>query len=280
MRSTLLFAGPAGCLAAGLAAPAAAGEVDRFVESNLLAALYHEIGHAVIDGYTLPIYASEEDAADTFSALLIHAWHDEAEAMAMVRDTALAFRGEDALRVEDGQELAFWSIYAPDLQRAYDAVCLVYGAAPERRAALLSDPGLPDERAQFCADEFDLAWSSWEPVLDDLATLREVGEGSVPSLDIQVALAPRIERALVSAVTRIGGAVHLPMPVRIEVALCGEANAFYDYDHDTILMCREYIDHFAVLAEVMGIRDHTDCGSDHVGRKSDRLRRKDCSDDR
>jgi hypothetical protein len=44
---------------------------DAFVEANILGIFYHELGHAVIDIESVPIFGQEEDAADVFSILFI-----------------------------------------------------------------------------------------------------------------------------------------------------------------------------------------------------------------
>ncbi|EAQ14442.1 putative metallopeptidase DUF4344 [Maritimibacter alkaliphilus HTCC2654] len=61
----------------GLPSLAVAQDVEAFVESNILATLYHELGHALIDIQDVPIFGQEEDAADVLSILLVDAFWEE-----------------------------------------------------------------------------------------------------------------------------------------------------------------------------------------------------------
>ena len=63
----------------------------QFVTSNVLAAFYHELGHALIDVLQLPVLGKEEDAADTLSALLVHDIWDESSATQIIYDTASSY---------------------------------------------------------------------------------------------------------------------------------------------------------------------------------------------
>ena len=72
-------------------------DTDRFVQANVLAIFYHELGHAVIDLQQVPIFGQEEDAADVFSIFLIDALFEPDSAEALAYDTALGFLGEAVL---------------------------------------------------------------------------------------------------------------------------------------------------------------------------------------
>lgn len=223
-----------------LAATPLAAEIDveRYVESNLLAIFYHELGHALIDIANLPVFGQEEDAADVASVLLIDGFFEEEAAREIAYDTAFAFLADDDMRRDDGEEVAWWGVHGADLQRYYTFVCLFAGADMETRADMAEELDLPQERAETCEEEFDLANDSWGPVFDDLAvgapgdTLRYKGGADTLT-----------ERVISGEVAALNDSFVLPEPVTVSVEHCGEANAFYDPEAREIVMCQEFEAH-------------------------------------
>ncbi|SLN46272.1 hypothetical protein PSA7680_02369 [Pseudoruegeria aquimaris] len=238
-----------------LALPALANEEEiraGFVEANLLGIFYHELGHALIDLEGVPIFAQEEDAADVFSILLIDALFDETTAQVIAEDTAYGFLGEVYLKEEAGEDTAWWDVHGPDEQRFYNTVCLFYGAAPEEREGLAVDLGLPEERADYCPEEFDQALDAWGGVLDDLAARFEAGEGHaitfVPGEAEEGVLALPL---IANEVAALNGEFRLAEPLTVTFETCGEANAFYDPEVAGITMCLEFEDHLHDLYDLV-----------------------------
>ena len=212
---------------------------DAFVRSNVLAILYHEMGHALIDVLALPVFGQEEDAADVLSVLLIDAFYEEQEAADIIYDAAFGFLGE-----AQENEPAYWDVHGPDLQRYYTMICLFYGANPEAREDLARELGLPDERAETCEEEFDLASDSWGPVLDDIAS-----EGGAQSM---VYAGPRdtlIGALMADEVAALNTDFVLPDRVDMVVEDCGEANGFYDPGIRRITICSELDGYLRALAD-------------------------------
>lgn len=208
---------------------------DAYVEANILSIFYHELGHALVDVMQLPVFGQEEDAADTASILLIDAFFDEASASAIARDAAFGFLDEaDA----DAEEPAWWDVHGPDLQRYYNLVCLFYGANPEARDDLAEELDLPLERAEGCAEEFDLAYDSWGPVFDELAN---AGPGK--QLIFESAEDTFLSRLIGDEVKALNAELTFPTPVAVSVEPCEEANAFYDPESREITICTELDQH-------------------------------------
>lgn len=265
---------PAARLAAavllGLAAPAAAqDDADRqmFIDANLLATYYHELGHALIDVAQAPVLGREEDAADALSTLLIHEIWEPESATGMLRATAAAWVWSDAEAAEEGLEPAYWDVHSLDLQRYYTQVCLFYGADPEARAELAQELELPEERAEGCEAEYALAADSWDamlaglaageteggaeggggrlillPVAADDAADAEAGEGEAEAADLSAYV-----ELIASEVADFNRDYHLPVDVEVAFETCGEANAFYDPETRRISLCTEYIDYMGAL---------------------------------
>ena len=209
-----------------------------FIGSNVVATFYHELGHALIDVLELPVLGREEDAADTLSAILIHSIWDEDTATAIMYDTANAYLLYDAQAAKDGTETAYWDSHSLDLQRYYNLVCLFYGANPEVREDVAKELELPQDRAEGCPDEFDLAAGSWGVMLEGLEPTPDTKGlkmiGVVPDDPIAEMLAAEVKD--------LNATYGLPHEITVTVAKCGEANAFYYSEDRSITICTEYVE--------------------------------------
>lgn len=213
---------------------------EAYVAANLIGIFYHELGHAVIHLNEVPIFAQEEDAADVFSVLLIDMLNDEETAQSIAYDAAFGYI-EDPEGLED---IPYWDVHGPDEQRFYNHVCIFVGAVPDKRQGFAEDLALPEERLASCAEEFDQALESWNPILEELT---ENSSGK------SIEFAPpehndREDHQLVMSV--IGQEIEalnvdftLPETLTVRVEACDEANAFYDPEDISITICTEFVDH-------------------------------------
>lgn len=237
-----------GFLAAGLLSLptlAAAQDVDAFVEANILATFYHELGHALIDIEEVPIFGQEEDAADVLSILLIDAFWEEEDAVSIAYDTAFGFLTEAEMAKAEGEEPAFWDVHGPDEQRYYNTVRIFYGANVDEREDVALELGLPEDRADYCEDEFYQANDSWGAILDELA---EAGPGDTVVLGV-VERDDAIAGLLADEVEALNAEFSLSAELVVSYAACGEANAFYDPEYREVTICTEYVDFLAEMAE-------------------------------
>ena len=217
---------------------------QRFVQSNLIETMYHELGHALIDILDLPVFGPEEFAADVFSVILMNRLHDEDGAIRLAYDAAGAY-SEDAERAaRRGEENAEWDVHGTNLQRYYNLVCLFYGAKPEERADLAEELGLPDQRAHTCPDEFELADRSWGGVLDELAT---EAPGNSIKMDWMLREDDALTLFIKAEVERLNQVMVLPEELAVSVIPCDEVNAFYAPGKREIIMCTEYATHLGRL---------------------------------
>lgn len=222
-------------LASLCAAPVWADEAEEaFVEANLIGIFYHELGHALIDHLQLPVFGQEEDAADVLSIFLIDTlWEPEA-ALDLAYDAAFGFAAEAMQAEEDGSEVAYWDVHGPDEQRFFNTVCVFFGGDPEEREEFAQDMGLPEDRAETCAEEYDLAAASWGPALEELAQLDGEKMTFVPGDD---AVTNRVIRA---EVDDLNARFSWPGDITVSVESCDEPNAFYIPDISAMLMCTEF----------------------------------------
>lgn len=225
---------------AGTTAALADDPREDFVAANLLATFYHELGHALIDQMQLPVLGQEEDAADVLSVVLLDQLWQSDDALALAQATAEAFRLSDE---EAGEDVAWWDVHGPDLQRYFTTVCLIYGADPDRRAEYAEAAGLPEERAEGCVDEYDLAAASWGTYLEEL----EASGGGTSLWMAAQEDDSELVRLIADEVATLNQSMTLPRRVAVRFEDCGEPNAFYDSTEDAITLCREYSEYMREL---------------------------------
>lgn len=225
-----LFAAFALCLFGG----SAFADTGSYIESNLISILYHELGHAIIDRAQVPIFGQEEDAADVASVLLIDMLYEEEAAVQIAYDSAFGFLAEAD---ETAGDVAYWDVHGPDLQRYYNLVCLFVGADLDEREDIAADLGLPEERLESCEEEFELANDSWGPLFDELA---EAAPGQ--SIKYVGGDETLTEQLVADEVAALNEDFVIPGGLTVVVEPCGEANAFYDPNDATIIMCSEFED--------------------------------------
>lgn len=227
-------------LAAGVPGSLMADEAeDAFVEANILGIFYHELGHALIDVMQMPVFGQEEDAADVASILLIDHLFEPESALAMAYDVANGFWAEAVANAEN--PVPYWDTHGPDEQRFYNTVCLFYGGDPDTRDDFAEDMELPEERAEYCVEEYELAADSWGAVFDELA---EGGEPMLFTAEVEGSFSAGIIGAEVEALNADFG---FPSTVQVITGECDEANAFYDPSDQSIIMCEEFEAHLRLL---------------------------------
>ncbi len=121
---------------------------------------FHELGHALVDAYDLPVTGREEDAVDQLSVLLLADGSEEGEQT--VLDAARLLLQQAGAELD---ELAFADEHSLDHQRFYNIICLLYGQNQEKFASLVKDGTLPEARAERCSDEFARADKAWDALL-------------------------------------------------------------------------------------------------------------------
>jgi hypothetical protein len=123
----------------------------------------HEIAHALIDQYKLPIAGNEEDAADRCSAYinLEELGDDGVRAVLAAAD---AFAIESKQSNDSKRNMADEHLLKE--QRFYNSLCMIYGSNPVKHSKIVSNGYLPKERAVRCKGEYEKAVDSWVNLLE------------------------------------------------------------------------------------------------------------------
>jgi hypothetical protein len=123
----------------------------------------HEIGHALIDTYKLPITANEEDAADRCSSFINIEELGE-DGVKAVLAAAEAFQVESRSSGSHPRNMADEHLLQE--QRFYNALCMLYGSDPDKYDSILTKGFLPKERAVRCPTEYQKTVESWRSLLE------------------------------------------------------------------------------------------------------------------
>jgi hypothetical protein len=129
--------------------------VDAFVAT-------HELGHALIRLFGLPVLGKEEDAADSLAAVFLTRFVPKGDEYSF--DAAKFFHGMSA-RQRHLAPADYWDVHSLDQQRAYEIVCWVAGSNQQdyRRVAQLGILGAA--RLQTCPAEYQQKLTSWTELL-------------------------------------------------------------------------------------------------------------------
>ncbi len=228
-----------------MAIPAKAqDELSPFVHSNAVHTLYHELAHALIDQFQIPVLGQEEDAADNFATLeLVRMFGPDAKPM--IADVATAWLMLHA--DEDSEDLDFYDTHDLNAQRAYRAVCMYYGLDTFENLDVAEWAELPEDLHDVCEEIALVTRDNWEIVLAD-ALLPETG----PEADVSLVFGPpqqnnvlkvKLERSglLQDFVADIKTSFNWPAPITVKAWTCNEPNAFWDPETRSIEFCYEIL---------------------------------------
>jgi hypothetical protein len=143
--------------------PAGIKPIDTVVGPFLDTCL-HEFAHALFDMLKLPILGREEDAADQVAAY-VYLQLGFVESYRLITGTAYAYLAEaqNAGRPPSETELA--GAHSTPTQRAYNALCIAYGADAKLFGSFLSKGYLPKKRARSCAQEYEQVQDAYEALV-------------------------------------------------------------------------------------------------------------------
>lgn len=127
----------------------------------------HEFAHALFEMLKIPVLGREEDAADQVSAYIYLQLGYE-ESRRLIVGTAYAYlheavSGDSPTSLED-----FADEHSTPAQRAYNVLCMAYGADSELFGNLVGEQRglLPKERAVFCAEEYEQVQDAYEALIE------------------------------------------------------------------------------------------------------------------
>ena len=132
--------------------PAGVEPLDTAV-GPLMDTVLHEFAHALFDYLDVPVLGREEDAADQVSAY-IYLKLGKDEARRLIMGTVYAYMLEVQATDPPSME-EYADEHSTSEQRAFNLLCIAYGADPELFEDVVKMGGLPDERIAICEEEYE-----------------------------------------------------------------------------------------------------------------------------
>ncbi len=137
-------------------------EADEKMFDAIRFVFLHEVGHAMIYNYKLPIMGNEEDAADRCSSYInIEELGDKG--VKAVLAAADGFRIDSRRESRSKRDLADEHLLQE--QRFYNSLCMIYGSNPDKYEYFVDDGYLPEDRARRCPQEYQRTVDSWVNLL-------------------------------------------------------------------------------------------------------------------
>ncbi len=137
-------------------------EADKKMFDAIRFVFLHEVGHALIYNYKLPVVGNEEDAADRCSSYINIEELGDSGVRAVIA-AADGFRIESRQESRSKRQLADEHLLQE--QRYYNSLCMIYGSKPEKYRYFVTDGYLPEERAVRCRQEYTRTVDSWVNLL-------------------------------------------------------------------------------------------------------------------
>ena len=142
--------------------PAGIEPIDT-VAGPFMDTVLHEFAHALFDYLDIPVLGREEDAADQVSAY-IYLQLGPDEARRLIMGTAYAYMLE-AQNSDPPSMEEFADEHSTSEQRAFNLLCMAYGADPELFADVVVLGKLPAYRMENCEEEFELIALAYDALI-------------------------------------------------------------------------------------------------------------------
>lgn len=152
-----------------ISAPTAPGLVSKFARDVTLHVVLHEMGHALIREFDIPVLANEETMADAFATyyLTTH-MPDRAVDAITARVTSLMIEAREASDNERANGVDWTSEHDHDARRAYQIAALAVAADREMYAGVAAIVGMSEGDIRNAVDYGGELRRSWRRVLQPL----------------------------------------------------------------------------------------------------------------
>lgn len=230
------------------------GNVNNFIEGNLYFVGYHEVAHALISEFNLPVLGREEDAADRLAILLMMPDDDEQSPDYLLASMRGWFLSAEETPLKD---IPWWDEHGTNQQRGYQIACLLYGADPKRFASIVKAVNMPKDRQESCVEEAAQNEKSWATVLeehlhedDQVSPVRSITVSYAKTSDYAQEQAYLKKIGLLEDLAKLMRENYRFKPgIRITAKECDEPNAFWNPADRELTICYELVEDLQRLAK-------------------------------
>jgi hypothetical protein len=138
-------------------------ESNIYMNDAITFVFCHELGHALIHNFKLPVTGREEDVADQLATYVsCEELGERGERAAAAGAMSFAYQSKGGGQPGDQ---AYADEHSLDQQRFYNILCWLYGHDPNKHAKILTSGALPGNRAQRCPGEYKQIVTTWQELL-------------------------------------------------------------------------------------------------------------------
>ncbi|MCJ8322678.1 MAG: hypothetical protein HRU29_01225 [Rhizobiales bacterium] len=228
-------------------------QLVQFVNGNVIWTMFHETGHALVTLHEIPILAKEEDAVDNLATIIMLVEESE-QFNEYLKESAYVWFLMDEFAAKSGEELNFADEHSLDQQRAFQIVCFLYGASPEKFEKFATLMQMPEERLANCGYDFSVTYTNWLKVISGFAMqegdvnqeISIVYHEATPALQGYQAFM-QSNQILEQIQQYIAVNFKLPEPISLEAQVCDTPNAYWDPQTKQVIMCYELLAEFERL---------------------------------
>lgn len=225
-----------------LAEPENTGEIiTEFAKAVTTHVLLHELGHAILHEFEIPILSNEEAMADAFAThFTTQKLRDKAPDILISRAQSWIFEDSQISPLEYDHK----GEHDLDIRRAYQTLCLFYGADPVEFARYVGFAGFTEAELSDCSDTAPRQIDDWAAILQKLPRLESGIESKVEIIYGEGPMKEAMQASgIIEMVAGHAGAYAWQNPITFHFDHC-DVGASWSRSKRTILLCDDYVQRF------------------------------------
>lgn len=233
---------------------------------TILGVFYHEIGHALVNEFKLPVVGPQEDVADEYAAFTFteHLQRQrKSETIALMSAaSAYTYLAQAKKDAKAGFSTPWFDEHSPNLNRFSKVICILYGAVPEVFVGVMGSAKIPEHNRRRCERDYAFKRESWNQLLRPHRRAISDAHPGDHSPDAKGASVQVVYGEEIKEYAKIMGPILRELrffeeiaeslsrqyvwrrDLKIIVTECGTINAFYSFDDAAVIMCYELMDVF------------------------------------